>query len=374
MRTRSVVRAVAVVAIVAATQAAWTSGEAEASRTLSTGVIVSGKISPGPWVVDDVHGRVFVATVAGRLISFSLALSDRHGIPMGTGDVRLFMSPKDTDVFVMKRTLTGWQLHRFDPASLARTGTWSEPRVAAPLNVVWSRGLFWTVLDRGSATRARYVLASLDPTHPGLGWRTRLDTDCGFAAYMVSSPAGHWIACAASNNFADVYLYHIGRDRVPTLTNLSEGIEYLISGPSFSPDGATAVMDSPTQVPDHVVDGFYLANTTDLATPTSRWVTPDNYRFASFTPDGRWIAAVDGVGSSFFFDPTDPAAPPIAGASIPYDSPGEYGIHGVANPGFWPAFTTEHPYLYDDVLLNLSGPSGGGPWTWHLTRYPIPSP
>jgi hypothetical protein len=307
------------------------------------------------------------------LLSFSLALDDRRAVRIDGGASSIFVPPHDAAVYVMGFSNSSWHLSRLDPVSLARTGRWREPLVDLPRNVVWSSGLFWTVVQRNTSAGSRFDLVSLDPQHPGHGWQNRGTTESG-CDYLVASAAGRWLACVLAGTFGSVYLYHIGLDGAPKLINTSRDIEDLISGPSFAPDGSTAVINEPTQPSpyDPVEDGFYTANTSDLGTETNRWIEQENYSSASYTPDGTRILAFDHYGYSFSFDPTNPAAPPEQGAYIPYDPPGDYGIHGVG-PTCQPAFAHEHPYVYVLAHLNYSGPSTGSTWNYHLARYPLPT-
>jgi hypothetical protein len=61
MRVRCAGAMTAIAVTVCGFQAVWMQGAA-AARTLSTGVIVSRSVVPGPFLIDEVHQRVFSGT------------------------------------------------------------------------------------------------------------------------------------------------------------------------------------------------------------------------------------------------------------------------------------------------------------------------
>lgn len=367
MRRASLSMVVAASLVTATAMSLWSPAPARATHTTPTGVVVSGQIWPrvsNP-LVDDLHHRVFIAG-SDRLVSFSLALSDRRSLSLGPGDVRIFMPPNDSALFVVKRTISGWHLTRIDPATLTRTGTWDEPRAETFSNLIaWSRGQFWAVVQRPSTDgHTRYVLATLDPNHPGLGWRTRVSTDCWLDEYVVSSAQRHWLACVVPASTAHVYLYRIGAEAVPELVSSSD-VPNFIDGPSFSPDGTTAILDAPSQDPitGYAEDGFFMSELPDIATPVKHWITSENYNMAAMTPDGRWIAAFRN-GYSDFYDPSEPTAPPVHGAYIPPTD----GVDPLVPP-YTPGFSATRPFAF--ILVDMYS---GGTRTYHLARYREPTP
>lgn len=103
------------------------------------------------------------------------------------------------------------------------------------------------------------------------------------------SPDQQWVAFTAydpaldtsqGGHAAEIWMVHIPTGEVTRLSSNT----YLDSDPFFSPDGTQLVYMS-------AVDGFPRVYVMDLATHTSRLLTPEQYGDnPKWSPDGQWIA------------------------------------------------------------------------------------
>lgn len=195
----------------------------------------------------------------------------------------------------------------------------------------------------GTREGAALVWDIADPTEPELlGTMTAHDT---WIELVDVDPSGRWAALGSDDGLISLWDLDAGLPAEPT--SVIEDAGGMVYGVAFSPDSsllAAAV---------HTASAVRLYDVSDPAAPVAvgePLVTPDGYVYdATFSPDGRTLAASSADGTIWLWDVTTPAEPVLLGEPFRWADGYSRAIDFAPDGGFLAAAMTDGTVRVWDV-------------------------